>query len=74
MCLVISPAATQGEIKHAYRQKVNRHHPDRFSGMSASIQKEALETTTKANKAYEELSDDVSRRAYDRKMGFRRGQ
>jgi DnaJ domain len=52
--LGLSPAATEDEIKDAYRAKIRRNHPDRVHGLAPAFQKLAEAETKKLNMAYEE--------------------
>ena len=53
--------ATDKDIKKAYRRVAMKHHPDRNDGDTASEEK-----FKEANEAYEVLSDQQKRDAYDR--------
>ena len=56
-CFVIlglSPAATEDEIKDAYRAKVRQNHPDRVHGLAPAFHALAEAETKKLNMAYEE--------------------
>jgi hypothetical protein len=56
-CFVIlglSPAATEDEIKDAYRAKIRLNHPDRVHGLAPAFHKLAEAETKKLNMAYEE--------------------
>lgn len=55
--LGVSKSAGADEIKRAFRKKAHEHHPDKNGG-SADKFKEA-------NEAYQVLSDEKKRRAYD---------
>jgi molecular chaperone DnaJ len=59
--LSVSRNADGAEIKKAYRRMAMEHHPDRNPGS-----KEAEEKFKEAAEAYEVLSDDQKRAAYDR--------
>ena len=59
--LGVDKGSTQPEIKKAYRRVAMKHHPDRNEGDAASEEK-----FKEANEAYEILSDEDKRAAYDR--------
>ena len=46
---------TLSELKEAYRLAVSRYHPDKYSHMSESFQKEAEQELVKVQQAYREL-------------------
>ncbi|NEQ30279.1 MAG: J domain-containing protein [Leptolyngbya sp. SIO4C5] len=58
--LEITEAATQSEVKRAYRRLAKRYHPDRNSVESSH------EQITSLNAAYEVLGDPQRRSQYDR--------
>jgi molecular chaperone DnaJ len=58
--LGVSPQASSAEIKRAFRKKANQHHPDKNPGDAASEKK-----FKEVNEAYEVLSDEQKRQAYD---------
>ncbi len=57
--LEINPTANQDEIKSAHRQLARRYHPD------TSTEPDAVERFQEIQVAYEILSDERQRRAYD---------
>ncbi|HEY5058779.1 MAG TPA: molecular chaperone DnaJ [Gaiellaceae bacterium] len=59
--LGVSKSASQDEIKKAYRKLARKHHPDANAG-----DKEAEERFKELQHAYDVLSDDEKRKAYDR--------
>lgn len=60
--LGVSKTASDDEIKKAYRKLAMKYHPDRNQGEKA---KEAEEKFKEVKEAYEMLSDDQKRAAYD---------
>ena len=60
--LGVAKNASDEDIKKAYRKLAMKHHPDRNQGDSA---KAAEEKFKEAKEAYEMLSDDQKRAAYD---------
>jgi len=59
--LGLTPAATQAEVKRAYRRLALEHHPDRNPG-----DPDAAVRFIEISEAYETLSDPARRAAYDR--------
>ena len=57
--LGLPPSAPLADIKKAYRQKAAFYHPDRNDAPDAARRFQAVQ------KAYEVLSDDAARQAYD---------
>ena len=55
----MSAHATLADIKKAFRQKASFYHPDRNDAPDAALRFQAVQ------KAYEVLSDDTARQAYD---------
>ena len=66
--LGVSESASQGEIKHAFRNLAMKHHPDRNLGN----EKAAEEKFKGINEAYAVLGNEGKRREYDtmRRAGF----
>ena len=58
--LGVSKNATEAELKKAYRRLAMKHHPDRNSGDN-----EAENKFKEAKEAYDVLSDERKRSAYD---------
>ena len=58
--LGVGRSADADELKRAYRNQAKQHHPDRNPGDSAAEQK-----FKEVSEAYEVLSDDQKRAAYD---------
>ena len=52
--LDLKPGATRAEIKYAWREKMKRHHPDRFA-QDPKAEKAAAEQARQINLAYQEL-------------------
>lgn len=57
--LGVSIAAPLADIKKAFRQQAARHHPDRSAAAGAAARFRAVQ------EAYEVLSDETRRAAYD---------
>jgi curved DNA-binding protein CbpA len=57
--LGVAPSASLADIKKAFRQKAAFYHPDRNDAPDAARRFQAVQ------KAYEVLSDEASRQAYD---------
>ena len=57
--LGLGSAATLADVKKAFRQKASLHHPDRNAALDAPARFRAVQ------EAYEVLSDDAKRQAYD---------
>ena len=57
--LGLNSAATLADIKKAFRQQASLHHPDRNAAADAAARFRAVQ------EAYEVLSDEAKRQAYD---------
>lgn len=57
--LGLGSAATLADIKKAFRQKASQYHPDRNTDDTAPARFRAVQ------QAYDVLSDDAKRQAYD---------
>jgi DnaJ-class molecular chaperone len=57
--LGLDSAATLADIKKAFRQKASLHHPDRNTAADAAARFRTVQ------EAYEVLSDEAKRQAYD---------
>jgi molecular chaperone DnaJ len=62
--LDITPAATQAEIKQAYRRLAKKYHPDSNQETADHDQ------ITKINAAYEVLGDPQRRQTYDQQLSY----
>lgn len=58
--LGLKPAASEDEIKHAYRDLVKVWHPDRFAH-DPPLQKKASESLKKINEAYQIILDYINK-------------
>uniref|UniRef100_A0AC34FZU0 J domain-containing protein n=1 Tax=Panagrolaimus sp. ES5 TaxID=591445 RepID=A0AC34FZU0_9BILA len=61
--LGVPPAATQNEIKKAYRQKILKYHPDK--NVDVRNKEELNEKLGQLNRAFKILSDPTKRKIYD---------
>lgn len=57
--LGVSPGATPEAIKTSYRRKANQYHPDKNPSLDAASRFREVQ------EAYEVLSDETRRKAYD---------
>ena len=55
--LGIDNSATDDEVKKAYRKMAMKYHPDRVSGMSEEMQRNAAEQMKEINQAYEIIKE-----------------
>ncbi|GAB2230182.1 hypothetical protein Droror1_Dr00014440 [Drosera rotundifolia] len=63
--LGVSPTATKDQIKEAFRRLALEFHPDRHSRSSKSALEDATIKFKQVSEAYEVLSDDRKRAAYN---------
>jgi preprotein translocase subunit Sec63 len=63
--LGVAPGATHEQIRAAYREQVARYHPDKHRGNP--LEDLARAKLVEINRAYDILSDDAKRAAYDAK-------
>lgn len=68
--LGVSEAATQLEIKAAYRDLLKQIHPDTVATLSPDLRRIAEGATEDIIEAYSVLSDASKRRQYDREWGL----
>mmetsp|Transcript_10394 Transcript_10394/g.18700 ORF Transcript_10394/g.18700 Transcript_10394/m.18700 type:complete len:205 (+) Transcript_10394:336-950(+) len=64
--LAVPKDASEDEHKKAYKKMAVRWHPDRHVSKTEAEQKEAEEKFKKMAEAYDVLSDDETRKVYDR--------
>ena len=57
--LGVSPGATPEVVKTSYRRKANQYHPDKNPSLDAATRFREVQ------EAYEVLSDETRRKAYD---------
>jgi hypothetical protein len=70
--LGVSRDADHGEIKRAWRVRLQLLHPDRHEGAAADVVAEAARETALINDAWATLGDEERRREYDRQMSDHR--
>ena len=63
--LGVATAATEDEIRHAYRQQAKRWHPDRFRDATAEQREEAEQRMRLLTEAHSVLGDPEKRADYD---------
>lgn len=67
--LEISMSVTKDDVKKAFRSLAKKYHPDRNVNDTTALKK-----FQEVNEAYEVLSNEDSRREYDKKLsGFKQG-
>ncbi len=66
--LDISPLATSEEVRQAYRELVEIHHPDRMQTLRGEVQERAGSRLKQINEAYHILRDPERRARYDAQM------
>lgn len=64
--LGVEKTATADELKSAYRKLAKKYHPDLYTTASDAEKKEAEAKFKEINHAYDVLSDEQKRAAYDR--------
>ena len=64
--LGVGPDAEQDDITAAYRSLSQQVHPDRTIGLPDDERRRATERMVALNRAYEQIGDAETRRAYDR--------
>lgn len=64
--LGVSKTANADELKSAYRKLAKQYHPDMYADKSDAEKKAAEEKFKEINHAYDVLSDEQKRAAYDR--------
>lgn len=66
--LGVSRDADHGEIKRAWRVRLQLLHPDRHEGAAADVRAEAARETSLINDAWAILGNEQRRRQYDREL------
>ena len=74
--LAVKPSAKSKDVKKAYYKMAKKYHPDflQGEGISDKEREQASEMFKKISKAYEVLSNPVSRQAYDIENNFNDGR
>jgi hypothetical protein len=67
--LEVEPAASQEEIKRAFRQQIARYHPDKVQHLGKEFQEMAAERAAELTEAYRILSDANLREQYNQTRG-----
>jgi curved DNA-binding protein CbpA len=63
--LGVAPAASQEEVKQAFRQQIARYHPDKVQHLGKEFQEMASGRAAELTQAYRVLSDKSQRAEYD---------
>ena len=63
--LGVAPAASQEEVKQAFRQQIARYHPDKVQHLGKEFQEMASGRAAELTQAYRVLSDKSQRADYD---------
>ena len=66
--LEISPTASPGEIRHAFRRALARYHPDKVQHLGAEFHEIAAAKTAEITEAYRTLSNPSARADYDSRV------
>ncbi len=67
--LGVEPAATEDDIRHAYRRLAKLWHPDRFQSAPEQLRAQAERRMRLLTEAHATLSDSERRARYDRERG-----
>ena len=71
--LGVSPSATEGEIKKAFRVKALSSHPNKKKGLTPEESEKITQEFALINLARDILTDPEERAKYDRTLGIRKG-
>jgi hypothetical protein len=66
--LDVSPAASPGEIRHAFRRALARYHPDKVQHLGTEFHEIAAAKTAEITEAYRTLSNPSARADYDSRV------
>jgi hypothetical protein len=66
--LEVSPTASPGEIRHAYRHALARYHPDKVQHLGAEFHEIAAAKTAEITEAYRTLSHPSARTVHDSRV------
>ena len=67
--LEVEPAASQDEIKRAFRHQIARYHPDKVQHLGKEFQEMAADRAAELTEAYRILSDANLREQYNQSRG-----